>query len=129
MRIGELADTARTRPSALRYYEQRGLMQPPTRTPAGYRDYPPAAVPRLEFIARARTAGLSLSQIAAVLAIRDSGTAPCVHVRDLLDRKLADLEQQIEQLHLLRTGIRKLRARATDSAAQTCTAESICNLI
>lgn len=129
MRIGELADTARTRPSTLRYYEQRGLMQPPTRTPAGYRDYPPAAVPRLEFIARARAAGLSLSQIAAVLAIRDSGTAPCVHVRNLLDRKLADLEQQIEELHLLRTGIRKLRAQATDNAAQTCTAESICNLI
>lgn len=129
MRIGVLADTARIRPSTLRYYEQRGLIQPPTRTPGGYRDYPPTAVPRLEFIARARTAGLSLSEIAAVLAIRDSGTAPCVHVRDLLDRKLADLERHIDELQTLQAGIRTLRANATDSVAEACTAESICNML
>ncbi len=129
MRIGELADTAQIRPSTLRYYEQRGLIPPPARTPAGYRDYPPTAATRLEFIARARTAGLSLSEIAAVLAIRDSGTAPCVHVRDLLDAKLADLERHIDELQILQAGIRALRANATDSAAQACTAESICNLL
>lgn len=129
MRIGELADKMQTRPSTLRFYEQRGLLHPPTRTPAGYRDYPKAALPRLEFIARARTAGLSLSQIAAVLTVRDSGSAPCAHVRDLLDRKLADLDRQLEQLQLLRTRIRKLRARATARAAQACSPESICNLL
>ena len=47
MRIGELAEKARTRPSTLRYYEERGLLQPPERTPAGYRSYGDETVQRL----------------------------------------------------------------------------------
>jgi DNA-binding transcriptional MerR regulator len=129
MRIGQLAEAAHTRPSTLRYYEQRGLLRPPTRNSSGYRDYPRSTATRLAFIARARTAGLTLSEIAAVLAIRDAGTAPCIHVRDLLDQKIADLDRTIEELQLLRASIHSLRARATDIAAQACTPESICNLL
>ncbi len=39
MRIGELAEKARTTTSTLRYYEERGLLPQPERTPTGYRSY------------------------------------------------------------------------------------------
>ena len=129
MRVGELAERARTRPSTLRYYEERGLLQPPDRTPAGYRRYSEESVRRLEFIDRARAAGLTLSQTATILQIRDAGHAPCTHVRDVLDSRLFQLDEQIEQLRLLRANIVELREAADDERAQECTPDNICSFL
>lgn len=129
MRIGQLAERAKTRPSTLRYYEKRGLLQPPDRTSAGYRSYTEESVRRLQFIARARAAGFTLSQTAAILRIRDAGDTPCGHVRDLLGRRLSQLDEQIERLRLLRATIVQLRENASDERAQNCTPEDICSLL
>lgn len=80
MLIGELAEKAGTRPSTLRYYEERGLLPPAVRTASGYRSYDDGAVQRLQFIDRARAAGLTLAQIAKILDVRDAGGSPCAHV-------------------------------------------------
>lgn len=77
MRIGELAEKARTTTSTLRYYEERGLLPQPERTTTGYRSYGDESVQRLEFIDRARAAGLTLAQTAEILNVRDSGQSPC----------------------------------------------------
>ncbi|MBA2253525.1 MAG: MerR family DNA-binding transcriptional regulator, partial [Chloroflexi bacterium] len=50
MRIGELARQSGVAPTALRYYEQLGLLPEPERTASGYRAYGEAAVDRLAFI-------------------------------------------------------------------------------
>ncbi|GAA3919895.1 heavy metal-responsive transcriptional regulator [Microbacterium invictum] len=129
MRIGELAERAKTRPSTLRYYEERGLLQPPGRTPAGYRSYGEESVRRLQFIDRARAAGFTLTQTAAILQIRDAGHSPCTHVRDLLDRRLTEVDEQIEQLRLLRANIVELREGADDVRAQICTPDDVCSFL
>ncbi len=129
MRIGELAEKARTRPSTLRYYEERGLLPPPERTPAGYRSYGDETVQRLAFIGRARAAGLTLAQAAEILDVRDAGRSPCAHVRDLLDRRLVEIDEQLEQLHALRGSIAELRAHAAATASDACTPESICRYL
>ena len=129
MRIGELAEKARTRPSTLRYYEERGLLQPPERTLTGYRSYGDEAVQRLEFIDRARAAGLTLAQTAEILDVRDAGGSPCHHVRDLLDRRLVEIDEQIEQLRLLRTSIAELSTHAAQTPPEACTPESICQYL
>lgn len=129
MRIGVLAEKARTRPSTLRYYEERGLLQPPERTPAGYRSYGDETVQRLEFIDRARAAGLTLAQTAEILDVRDTGGSPCAHVLDLLDRRLVEIDEQLEQLRALRGSIVELRAHATATASEACTPESICRYL
>ena len=49
--------------------------------------------------------GITLAQIRQILDIRDGGHAPCEHVRDLLDVRLAEIEQQIAQLSVLRDTI------------------------
>jgi DNA-binding transcriptional MerR regulator len=129
MRIGELAEKARTSPSTLRYYEERGLLPPPERTPAGYRSYGDETVQRLAFIGRARAAGLTLAQAAEILDVRDAGRSPCAHVRDLLDRRLVEIDEQLEQLHALRGSIAELRAHAAATASEACTPESICRYL
>jgi DNA-binding transcriptional MerR regulator len=86
LRISQLAERSGFRPSALRYYEQVGLLEAAERTPAGYRMYEESAVPRLQFIDRAKQLGLPLEEIRELVAVWDGGL--CVHVRDRLARRI-----------------------------------------
>ena len=126
MRIGELAEAAGTTAKTLRFYEEQGLLPPAERTAAGYRDYAPEAVARIDFVHRVQAAGLTLAQI---LDIRDHGQAPCEHVRDLLDTRLADIEQQIAQLSALRDTIAALRDEASDPEPETCSPDQVCRYL
>jgi hypothetical protein len=56
-RIAELAERSGFTATALRYYEQIGLLEPPARTSAGYRMYDDAALERLAFVDRAKRMG------------------------------------------------------------------------
>ena len=129
MRIGELAEAAGTTTKTLRFYEEQGLLPPAERTPAGYRDYTGEAVSRIDFIHRGQAAGLALAQIRQILEIRDHGQAPCGHVRDLLNARLADIEQQIAQLAALRDNIAALRDDASDPEPDTCSAAQVCRYL
>ena len=129
MRIGELAEAAGTTAKTLRFYEEQGLLPPAERTAAGYRDYAPEAVARIDFVHRGQAAGLTLAQIKQILDIRDHGQAPCEHVRDLLDTRLADIEQQIAQLSALRDTIAALRDDATDPEPDTCSPDQVCRYL
>ncbi len=80
MTIGELARRARINPRTLRFYERSGILAPAARTDAGYRLYTERDAARLSFIRRAQTLGLSLSDIAGIIALREAGTMPCRHV-------------------------------------------------
>lgn len=129
MRIGELAEAASTTTKTLRFYEEQGLIPTAERTPAGYRDYTPEAIARVDFIHRGQAAGLTLAQIQQILDIRDGGEAPCEHVRGLLDTRLENLEAQIAQLVTLRDTITELRDQAARAEPDTCTADQVCRYL
>lgn len=129
MRIGELAEASGTTTKTLRFYEEAGLLPPPERTANGYRDYTPAALARLDFVRRGRTAGLTLAQIREVLDIRDAGVAPCQHVHDLLEARLGDLDQQIADLQALRHTVAHLRDGAATSDPTNCDATTVCRYL
>ena len=98
MRIGELARRTGKSVAALRYYEQVGLLDPSQRTEAGYRDYPPQTEKRVRFIASAQERGFSLREIKAVLALSDTGRAPCAGVVRVAYKKVERLDRRIAQL-------------------------------
>lgn len=131
MRIGELAQAGGTTAKTLRFYEDAGLLPAPARTANGYRHYPdPGAVlARLDFIRRGRAAGLTLAQIRQILDLRDGGTAPCGHVTDLLDARLAALDRQIADLTALRQAVADLRQRATALDPADCPPGTICQYL
>src|SRR5438132_9695427 len=89
--IGEVATRSGLSRKALRLYEARGILPPSRRTPSGYRTYPLEVVGVLHFVAQARRLGLTLAEIGSIVALRCSKPGPCVHVRALLERKVADL--------------------------------------
>ena len=65
--IAEVARRSGVAASALRFYEQRGLIAS-NRTGAGHRRFPRAALRRIAFIVFAQKIGLTLEEIAAELA-------------------------------------------------------------
>lgn len=112
MTIGEIARGAGVNPRTLRYYEHLGLLAPSARSSAGYRLYSARDAARLAFIRRAQAVGLSLSEIGAVLAVRDAGATPCRHVRALAQAKVADVDTRIAGLRVLRQELVALAERA-----------------
>lgn len=109
LRISEVAERTGFTPSALRYYEQHGLVRP-GRSESGYRQYGEPDVTRLRFIARAKGSGLSLDEITDVLALLDEDR--CAPVQDrlriVIGQKAGDAE---ERAAALSTFAAELRAR------------------
>jgi DNA-binding transcriptional MerR regulator len=118
LRIAELARETGLSTSTLRYYEDEGLLQPVTRTEAGYRIYGDQALERVGFIQRAKALGLTLREIHQLT--RDPADAPVEHarLRHALVHKLADTEHRIAEFEILR---RELRGQLTRlGSAPTC---------
>ena len=129
MRIGELATQSGHPTRTIRFYETRGLLPQPTRSANGYRTYDESDRDRLEFIRNAQTAGLTLAEIASIIHLRDQGTTPCSHVNELLDNKLADVQQRLDQLTALRAELSQLVDRAHTLDPADCTADDICQIL
>ncbi|MET9820470.1 heavy metal-responsive transcriptional regulator [Streptomyces sp. NPDC006349] len=129
MRIGDLATASGLTTKTIRYYEQAGLLPEPPRTAAGYRDYTGEAVNRLAFIRDAQGAGLTLAEICGVLALRDSGQAPCDRVSRLIDQHLDEINRRLVELRKARTALRDLARRAADTDPRSCTEDDICRII
>ena len=110
MRSSELAERASVNPETLRYYERRGLLRPPPRTPGGYRDYPPAAVELLRFIKRAQELGFTLDEVEELLHLDAGGPDSCDAARELAEARRADLEARITDLQRMHDSLTDLIA-------------------
>nr|WP_024126392.1 MULTISPECIES: heavy metal-responsive transcriptional regulator [unclassified Streptomyces]AHE39011.1 Transcriptional regulator, merR family [Streptomyces sp. FR1]AHE39509.1 Transcriptional regulator, MerR family [Streptomyces sp. F2] len=100
--IAELARQTDLTPDTLRYYERIHLLPAPARTSGSHRRYGPDALDRLHFIQGSRRLGLKLDEIADLLAVRDTGNCPCEPAAGLLNRRIADIDAEMERLTALR---------------------------
>ena len=98
--IGEVAERSGFSASSLRYYEGIGLVEPTTRTDAGYRLYDDGTLDRLSFIARAKELGCSLEEITDLVSIWDGDRCGPVQRRfhELVTTKIADTRRRITEL-------------------------------
>jgi MerR family copper efflux transcriptional regulator len=129
MRIGKTADAAGMTAKTLRFYEDRGLLPPTGRAANGYREYGQDSLSRLDFIRRARAAGLTLAHIQDILQLRDSGDAPCTHVRDLLAHRLDELDQRITELTALRSTVAGFYQDVAAADPAQCKPNEICSYL
>ena len=112
LRSGQVAAAARVNVETLRYYERRGLLAEPQRSPGGHRLYPAETVTVLRVIKAAQRLGFTLEEVAELL---DVGR----HHHELRPRhrsrrrgedglqqraraKLAEVEARIADLHTIR---------------------------
>ncbi|HFF8450725.1 MerR family transcriptional regulator [Serratia marcescens] len=103
MKIGELAERAGVAASAIRYYEQQGLLPKAVRGVNGYRVYSESALERLHLIQIGQNLGFSLQAIQRVLALQGSayedGLIQGVETRLAeIERMLVTLNEQREAL-------------------------------
>jgi DNA-binding transcriptional MerR regulator len=98
---GQLAQRAQINLETVRFYEQQGLLAPPSRTASGYRKFAESALDRLAFVKRAKALGFSLGEIRDLLVIQDEHADACVEVRDLLPMKLAIVREKMAELQKL----------------------------
>lgn len=103
--IGEVAGRAGIATSALRYYEEQGLVVS-VRSAGGQRRYPRSVLRRLSFVRAAQNVGLSLEEIRSALDALPAGRTPTKADWDRLSRAWqARLDEQIAGLQKLRDGL------------------------
>jgi MerR family redox-sensitive transcriptional activator SoxR len=95
MRIGEVAQQAGIRQSAVRYYESIGLMPRPPRA-SGRRIYDRSAIDRLQVIQTARGLGFGVREIHTLID-RASTKSITDRWRALAHRKLPEINALIER--------------------------------
>ncbi len=107
--IGEVARQAGLRSSAIRYYEDIGVLPRPERT-HGHRRYSSRVFQQLAFIQLARQAGFSMAEIQTLVSGFDEDAPLGVRWRILAEQKLSELEVLISRAQgmkrLLEEGIR-----------------------
>ncbi len=98
--MGEVVRRSGAAPSAIRYYEERGLVRA-VRAPSGHRRFPRHVLRRLAFIVFAQRVGLSLEEIGAELARLPTDRVPTgadwsalsERWTERIDRRMAELER------------------------------------
>jgi DNA-binding transcriptional MerR regulator len=127
--IGELARQADVNVETVRYYERRGLLPEPPRTPSGYRQYGAQDLWRLQFIARAKQLWFTLAEIADLLGDDGNGGdagdgrgRSAAGVLEAARAKLASVDQRQRDLVEQRCRLERLVELCADGDAGACTA-------
>ncbi|MEM9333010.1 MAG: redox-sensitive transcriptional activator SoxR [Pseudomonadota bacterium] len=103
--IGKLAERTGLAVSAIRYYEEQGLVHP-ERNAGGQRRFLKSDIRRLSFVLIAQQFGFTLDQIRAQLDLLPERRTPTKAdwskmskaMREVLDQKIASMEQMRDRL-------------------------------
>lgn len=101
LQIGEVAARVGVSVDTIRYYERRRLIERAWRTTGGFRLFAPETVGRIKFIKQAQELGFSLDEIRELLT-DGRGVTECQCVRDLLNAKLAELDERLKTMRKFR---------------------------
>ena len=110
--IGELAGELQLNPKTIRYYEEVGLLPEPRRSESGYRLYSRYELDRLKLVKRAKLLGLSLAEIREIVEYAIDGRCGIMEDRllSLVETKLGEIDQKIEDLVTFRGNLRQYRS-------------------
>lgn len=120
VKIGELAKMTGCQVVTIRYYEKEGLLQEPERTGANYRLYGDGAIERLRFILHCRRHGMNLSEIRELLAFKDNPTVSCDWINSLVEKHIANVDEQIAALSHLKKHLETLLQQCSGGKKTGC---------
>ncbi|MEX0738268.1 MAG: Cu(I)-responsive transcriptional regulator [Pseudohongiella sp.] len=111
MNISDAARLSGLSNKMVRHYESVGLINPPARSQAGYRQYSQNNVDELAFIAHARTLGFSIAQISDLLSLRHDPHRASREVKAVAQRHLQELEDKMQELRRMKTLLQDMIAK------------------
>jgi len=109
--ISELAAELQIKPSAIRYYEKKGLIMP-ERTPGNQRFYTRHNRARLKLILRGKRFGATLDQIAEMIGMADEDINEKSQISTSLwyiEQKMNDITRQKSELDLFQSDLLALK--------------------
>lgn len=106
--IGKVARQAGVNVETVRYYERRGLLPEPPRTPSGYRQYDEESVRRVRFIKEAQALGFTLDEIGELLALRVDADTTCQQVRRRAEAKVSQIQAKIAALRQMQAVLEEM---------------------
>ena len=106
LRSGQVAEAAGVNAQTLRYYERRGLLPEPDRSPGGHRLYDDQAVTVLRVIKAAQRLGFTLEEVAELLETgRHRHGRPVAGLQQRARAKLAEVDARIADLTTIREAL------------------------
>lgn len=108
--IGQLAQRSGITVSAIRFYEQKGLIDGPPRNKSGYRTYPLKMIERVRFIKNCRDLGFPLRSVSELLKLcyPENDEIECTRVQERIQRQYALVLKQYEELNRRRAKLERL---------------------
>ena len=130
--IGTVARRTGLAVSAIRYYEEVGLVPPGGRSEGGHRVYPDAVIDVLTLIRHCRDLGFSIEETRALLLLAGNADRDCQDARDIATSHLAAVRAKITELRQLERTLARFvqdcdQECAGGPAAQCCIFEDLRN--
>lgn len=101
LKIGELAQSTRTNPPTIRYYEEIGLLPMPAREAGGQRRYGEEDRRRLTFIRQCRQFGFPIEQVRSFVALTEDRERSCTEARVIAADHLSSVRGKLAELRKL----------------------------
>jgi Hg(II)-responsive transcriptional regulator len=118
--IGRLAQQSGVGIDTVRFYERRGLLPQPQRTPSGYRLYSEDTINRIRFVRKAKRLGFTLDEIGNLLKLQDQGGQKS-EVKAITTLKLEQIDAKIADLSRMRTVLKTLATECSGrGSVSTC---------
>ena len=117
--ISQVARQVGLRASAIRYYEEVGILAPARRV-SGQRRYDETVLYRLAVVRRAQEAGFTLDEIRRLFFGFSQSTPVSERWKKIAERKLVELDARIEQIQSMRTLLKKLRSCCECETVEKC---------
>lgn len=127
LRSGQLADAVGVNVQTLRYYERRGLLDAPRRSPGGHRLYPAETVTLLRVVKTTQRLGFTLAEVTDLLDAGRHRPGRDAGLRALAREKLTEVEQRLTDLTVIRDTLRAAISAGCDDLI-ACAGSSCCPL-
>jgi DNA-binding transcriptional MerR regulator len=98
MTIGAVSTVSGLPVDTIRFYEKKGLIEPPARNASGYRIYQPEIIDLIAFIKQGREMHFSLEDIGKLIAFLFRSEGSAEEVRRITREKITDVEERLEKL-------------------------------
>lgn len=108
LKIGELSKESGVSIDTIRFYEEKGLISPASRSEKGYRFYDPSTSNALKFIITSKELGFTLSEINDLINIQVSKKGKCSLTLNKIKEKELDIDKKISELKKIKRTLNKV---------------------
>lgn len=120
MNIGAVSKLTNLSSKSIRLYEDKGLISPPSRTEAGYREYSEQHIQELKLISRAKNAGFSLIECKDFVQLAHDPSRKSSAVKEKARTKLKEVEVKIAELQEIERQLREWVSSCPGDANSEC---------